>query len=354
MSSAEKAKSPNTAETTPLTTNSQYPDTEISGNTDTNRNQGMDLSIFKSDDNHCFIQTKDEVNINNCTAMLRMLIALRYYATLKLDGISSTNNTEGIFLDFCENVYLQLLADYQHVITKHESHLEEINGQLINDDKYDNCDLTQCQLSRRYNKSTFSISRDQVDTKEKNNNTSIVIHQRLIFYQQIFDGIHQWLYHLFDAGMRIKSNVINEHQQGLDNIQNEQEPAEDIDHVFGRITDYVRGKKEKSELISDRFDHGETNNKFKLSIAGKESNSDPSDSRATAIDAILKKLHEAKVEAKMLKDLIKYLKEERFDTDSINDDVIDHEAEGSNIMNFVDDASFSRHIVDIIEDQNSK
>ena len=36
-----------------------------------------------------------------------------------------------IFINFCDTVYTNLLNDYQHIIIKHEAHLEEINTQIL-------------------------------------------------------------------------------------------------------------------------------------------------------------------------------------------------------------------------------
>ena len=71
------------------------------------------------------------------------------------------------------------------------------------------------------------------------------------------------------------------------------------------------------------------------------------------INSMLDKLEKADVEFEILEKFTAYLKEERFDTESMNDDVMGCEEEGSNIINFINDARFSKNLADCIEDQNS-
>ena len=74
----------------------------------------MDLAIFKSDSNQCFHQTNNDISILQCDHLQRMLTALKYYKTLKMNSTNPSNNTNELFMDFCDNGYTQFLNDYQH------------------------------------------------------------------------------------------------------------------------------------------------------------------------------------------------------------------------------------------------
>ena len=152
----------------------------------------MDLSIFNNNDNHCFNGNEDTVDTQKCSHLQRMLHALKYYTALKVENASNA----GIFMEFCNDIYTDLLDDYQHIITTHEQDLEEINEQLIEDDNFGECNLNQCALFGRYN--TTSIRRPASNiTSNQQQDTAVSNESKSIFYMQILDGMHIWILHLY-------------------------------------------------------------------------------------------------------------------------------------------------------------
>ena len=62
----------------------------------------MDLEILKNFNFKCFEYEHDDVNINGCSALRRILHGLKYYAMLNLDNISSNHD---VFISFCHEIY---------------------------------------------------------------------------------------------------------------------------------------------------------------------------------------------------------------------------------------------------------
>ena len=216
--------------------------------------------MFKSERDHCFHQNDDEIDIKKCDHIQRILNALKYYKTLKLINDNSSQNTNEIFIDFCDNAYIKLLNDYQHIIAIHEQHLEEINKQILNDDNYDKCEYSQCNLSRRYHSSSIRT------TSHNGNNNNNIKDPKLVFYREMFDAMHNYLWHLYDQGMRIQANVLNQDDDKKidDEDQDDNKEQYYVDKAFGRIISHIRGKREKYKIDSDRFGDNNINNKFKL------------------------------------------------------------------------------------------
>ena len=105
----------------------------------------MDLRLLASTSSKCFGELY-EPEPSDCDCLYRILIALKYYSTLKLDD--STLNDD-ILISFCDTVYPQFLNDYQHVICNHSHQLRDINDKII-EDTYDielgDCNYSQCAL----------------------------------------------------------------------------------------------------------------------------------------------------------------------------------------------------------------
>ena len=145
-----------------------------------------DLNIIKSNSNHCFNEDNGKINITKCDHLQRMLLALNYYQKLRMHNDNSSTKTNEIFISFCDKSYGELLNDYEHIITKHEEHLEEINAQILKDNKHGHCDLFECNPSRRYNDNSIRDSSHHTQLQHESH-TLNAMDPRVIFYQEIFD-----------------------------------------------------------------------------------------------------------------------------------------------------------------------
>ena len=79
----------------------------------------IDLEICASTDSQCFGgSARSQVNINECIHLQRMLKGIKYYQLLNMDANPSNG---AILMDFCQNVYSELLNDYHHIISTHST-----------------------------------------------------------------------------------------------------------------------------------------------------------------------------------------------------------------------------------------
>ncbi len=97
--------------------------------TDTKKILTLDLETVKSYTTNCFSKNNnDEVTIQNCDYLNRLVNGLKYYTLITKSKNGSSND---IFMDFI-NVYPKLIDDYTHFIDTHGIDLERIHNQLIN------------------------------------------------------------------------------------------------------------------------------------------------------------------------------------------------------------------------------
>eukprot|EP01084_Bolivina_argentea_P132638 234078_1 len=308
----------------------------------TKSTMNMDMNIFKSISNKCFGYNQD-VSINECDHLHRILHGLKYYSLLKLDENPSRRD---IFAEFCDIVYPELLNDYSHVICKHSTQLETIYDQLITDDNFGECVSSKCILFKRY----YDNSRRQSSNKKKKTEW-----ERSLFYGEIFDNIHQWLFHLFETGMRTRTKHIDNE---FDAMKDDEKTAY-IDKQFQQKRQDIVSKREKLSMNSDRFNNN--NNKFKIQVDTnwnsntEEDKTEDEQQDKTFMDVILKHFEEIHIQLTIISDLFIFLETEEFDTDAIHGDVQNDDDKDSNIVNFVNkigDKQTTSMINDYLQDSN--
>jgi len=307
------------------TTNESSPNT----NTDS-----MDLSICQTTNCQCFgSEIKDNIDINKCSHLRRMLIAIKYYKLLDLTPNTSNNK---IFTSFYSDIYKELINDYQHIISIHSQQYEIIYDKIISNKQYGPCNYHKCKLLYRYYNPMRMTS----------NTSSLSIDSTALFFADLLDSAHHWIYHLFDCGNRVRKSVITENKIEKD----DEDDIKYIDKEFARIKKELKTRREKLNVNMDRFGSG--NNKYKLSVNNISTKSDQSGS--TSIDLLFEDLDENNIKNTSINKLKDILQIEQYDTDSLGDDVIDSEdiyQQQSNIVNVIgNDEKCIKIIIGFVED----
>ena len=109
--------------------------------------------MFKLEDGDKDIKcewNEDDVDITNCRPLQRLSVALKYYSMLDIMGNAEHSN---IFSHFINEVYVQTLDDYNHLISEHSEHLNEIKVALINKHNFKRCHLSKCCFTSRHHQS---------------------------------------------------------------------------------------------------------------------------------------------------------------------------------------------------------
>eukprot|EP01084_Bolivina_argentea_P091584 164848_1 len=147
----------------------------------------IDFSSFESTQ-QCDEKTP---NINNCACITRIIHSLKYYAFL-----NTKRNKEGqvTFINFIQTLYLHYLNDMIHLTTTHEQDLQDINNMLFDKYGFKKCDVKSCVLTDRHCKMNRRNNNNN-ENKTEDNTDKI-----FMFYQDVFDSMHYYLFHLFDLG----------------------------------------------------------------------------------------------------------------------------------------------------------
>ena len=119
---------------------------------------------------------------------------MKYVQSLH-DNINDEITRNCAFEMYINEEYRSGLQDYNHIISTHSDHLEDIYEQL------NKCSLSKCKMAVRCNNN--DRRRKNVHESDNDNN-NIQRNHKIKFYSDLIDRIHFWLYHQFDVGMRIQ------------------------------------------------------------------------------------------------------------------------------------------------------
>ena len=224
----------------------------------------MDFSVFKDN------QTDFCRGYRQCTAINRLLIGLQYFSSLDID------KDENKFCAFMNDIYKNVINDWTHLQLIHNDNeqIERIHSLMVAKE----CPMNGCEATRRhFDESNVNIQNDAT----------------LNLYVSLFDSLHFWLFHSFDAGFRVKQNE-NE------NLQN----SELFDAEFNRINAIVR----KSDFKTEPFERISSDNNSKFTISTTEQGD------MSFLDELYKHLRSELIHIEILR---KFVEKEEYDSDSI-------------------------------------
>ena len=195
-------------------------------------NETQNVSISHSIP-HCDKNSTDP--IKECDSIKRLLSLLEMYS--HLDIINNTKHQNLLIEQMNEREeYKEFLNDYIHLLSDHSHQLQIINASL------EPCNISECKYTSRHHR--------REDLEEMKQIQDNIVDKKLEFYMSTIDSLHFYLQHLFDVGLRVKSNT---------NENEDQSP----DAQFSRIYEAVNKGKE----VSKSFDRFQDNTKFTISAA---------------------------------------------------------------------------------------
>ena len=266
-----------------------------------------DLSIFKDIQKLPKWDCKD---YKSCIAIHRLLSALRYYSTLKLQ---SNKDHQEIFTSFINEIYKHplLIQDFNHFQTRHSNHqLSDIIKYAKETGLTSACDIDSCDYSSRH----YRVNIPSNTTKTSK------MDPHLQLYANTMDSLHFYLSHLHDVGLRCLSQEEDDHDTD-DNINNKNN--ESYDPEFARIGSIISSTRSSS----DRFNRVSSGNKFNIEMDDAIQNEedqieiDDDESSVTYLDFLMEEIYWMDVNEDVITKLINYMKQEQFETESMDLDL---------------------------------
>eukprot|EP01084_Bolivina_argentea_P152197 265535_1 len=194
-----------------------------------------------------------------------------------------------------------LLNDYHHILLQHDKFLEELCDSILFNGK--NCNVNKCVGIRRNQMNRFVFDDHMNDVKEDNPKNA--------FLTELVDQIHCHFSHTFDIGFRLRKS---ERKKIYDKCSEENE-------VYISIRELVAEKRRERALVM---------NKHHLKFGFNDGVNDQYESLYDALteDNLLKMNHEQSA-------FNNFLRDNEYDTDSMQYDIVTQDVLQSNILNFM-------------------
>eukprot|EP01084_Bolivina_argentea_P250451 419600_1 len=159
--------------------------------------------------------------VKECECIHRIINALKYHSSIK-----DKENSNIQLLEYCME-YKVLLDDYIHIVTKHNNtdDLDEIYNILTTDYQFSDCNINRCGFSvRHYRNRNIEEEKKQSDEEENS-----------VFYGELMDRIHCYIFHLYDFGMRVR-------RSDFETEIKEEISTNYIDNTFKNIKNVIQTK----------------------------------------------------------------------------------------------------------------
>eukprot|EP01084_Bolivina_argentea_P283038 484646_1 len=140
------------------------------------------------------------IDIKECNALKNLITALKGKQEFEaLNYQSMRSRKQESFDDYCNKTYPNVLNEYIHFIEYHSHQIEEIN-KLISHSNLNSkpCNITECTAFDRH-------YRDNCERIPNKSNDEV-----FTFCGDLLDRFHYYIHHLFDIGMRIKTDEMKQ------------------------------------------------------------------------------------------------------------------------------------------------
>ena len=267
----------------------------------------IDLNVFNNIEDQP--SSKCEY-FKSCIAFRRLIAALSYYQSL---NVQLNEEHQNIYINFMNEIYQHSLVfqDLYHFMKVHGNKLHNIMEYTVNNNLIRKCAINSCESASRHYR-----------VNDQNENFTTTDDAHLNVYIDTMDSFHYLLLHSYQTGMRYL------HKPDEDGSTDNQQRHECYDAAFARISKIVMNTQKETR----RFDRVSSSNKFKIAANdGSDGNKYKSEDHLgiTYLDSVVQHFEDNKIKQRAIQKLINYLRDQHFDTDSMDIDVGDGSLQGN-------------------------
>eukprot|EP01084_Bolivina_argentea_P210377 358098_1 len=303
-------------------------------------NINIDVKIFHLTQSQC----NTSLYTVDCQCIQRIIQCANYFHSL---DINNSHHQQKI-LRFLSETYGSLLDDYIHLTTKHRNQVDKIMQQY----SLKKCDLFTCQSLQRHHSQEFvDIDLQSIDEEKQielvptpmtphtpNTPHSSSFHDRavddkLCFYLEILDGVHCYLHHLYDVGLRVEEPVsqmiIYEDNDDINNpidrrlsvmhsvIQKQNRRFSKM--TFPRVPSFSKSSSASTSLSVTKMNLCNNRRSSKFTICSNDFT--VYYKKLTRIDGLYQHLNDYEISNKIINKLNYVIRHDEYDSDSLQHDV---------------------------------
>ena len=266
---------------------------------------------------------------------------MKYVESLR-ENVQHESTRSIAFEMYFNEEYLQCLNDYNHIISIHSNHLEQIYKQLHD------CSLSECKIAERCNHN--DRRRHGFDDNSNDDSQSMNENSKIQFYTDLLNRMHFWLYHQFDVGIRMERSIIDQKENDVDDlIDDEDKRNQYFDHEFAKMKIEIYRRRDKWKKSDSKSTANTQCQKYVIQVESGEFNRVYGDGKETYIDALFEEFQQLEIPIEATAKCRKFFNDEAYDTDAIISDIIDYK-HGSNILSLSNHQQFQDMIQEISDD----
>ena len=265
------------------------------------RLQHIDLDVFKDATSECKPPRDDDLITECCSSIKRLCISSRYFDVLNKSK-THEKEMEALFVEFNQEIYQLVVDDTAHLAKKHCNDLQRIHSEWTAEYGFTSCHLSKCDKSWRHYKRNDSKDHDE----NRDGLYSI--------YESLFDRVHNFVFHLYDIGLRVDESKFIEDSGGDEN--EDILKGMTIDKLFKAERNTIRVQRGQCNMDMDRYN--EEINKYTIQSIDKIK------TKITLIDAMIQGLlTKMKMDREDVERMMKYFHQNGYDSDGIEEDTKD-------------------------------
>jgi len=285
---------------------------------DPSKIENVDLEIFKNEESRC-IKAKNEYSVitEHCSHCKRLCAASRYFEVLSGSAVEDKEK-KAVFVEFMDTVYHSVIDDTAHFIKEHSEDLERIQSEWTEKYGFAKCSVSKCAKSGRH----YQRGRRETANGNKRVNDGDALYD---FYESLMDRVHNFMFHLFEIGLRVNTESLMEEIGGdqkedvLDGVT--------VDALFAAERDQIRMKRKECKLDLERLDA--ENNKFTISQSAT------TETKVTLMDVLFDRvLRDKETTKNMVIRCRQFLDQNSYDSDALEWDIEDER--DSNICSVIE------------------
>ena len=326
----------------------------------------------------------DKLLTDCCPQLLRLCTGSRYFEALNTAPTLDEEQKKAMLVELCDEVYVSVLEDAIHLVQVHSNDIKRINEEWIEKYGLPKCTLSECTKTgrhyRRGTRDTLTLQQSVSDHEDD------ALYE---FYESIFDRAHNFVFHLFELGLRVDTESLALNDENTEStlktlytkyikefghppkepskfkafckqqdvivsleecakflsnigVNNTESAGVTVDKTFMALRDHIISQRKHLEHRMGAKTMIEKNGKYSISNSHDEQ-------QVTMTDAVLAHLQEnGKIQKQIIQRLHLFLEQQAFDSDAMEIDL--ENGTKSNIDALIQDQFVVKCVKKLIQD----
>ena len=211
---------------------------------------GFDLTVFGDTLSECNQSTNTSFITSQCPCLQRLYAGLEYVKILTDRTDLNHAKKMEMFIQFNQQTYKSVLDDSIHLFQKHSNDILQIHKEWTRQYAHSKCSINECMQTNRHCSRRTKMQIDQNFKSDEDYSYS--------FYNELYDRVHFYIFHLFDVGLRVEQGQWSIEQKDAEYEQDDGQQRVYVDREFAAQRNQIVSKKKNSgvqdlDIVGNKF-----------------------------------------------------------------------------------------------------